>query len=42
MVFEAGRVIEQGSFDELVALRGRFSELVAMQLPGGLITQAAE
>ena len=42
MVFEGGRVVEQGSFDDLVAQRGRFSELVAMQLPGGLITQAAE
>ncbi|MGG5818091.1 glucan ABC transporter ATP-binding protein/ permease [Falsiroseomonas sp. HW251] len=34
MVFEGGRVVERGSFDALVALGGRFAELVRTQLAG--------
>jgi glucan exporter ATP-binding protein len=32
MVFEAGRIVERGGFDELLARGGRFAELVATQL----------
>jgi len=32
LVFEAGEVMERGSFEELVALGGRFAELVRTQL----------
>jgi ATP-binding cassette subfamily B protein len=32
LVFDSGRIVEQGSFKELLALRGRFAELVATQL----------
>jgi len=32
LVFEGGRIAEQGNFDRLVALRGRFAELVQTQL----------
>ncbi|ACA17466.1 ABC transporter related [Methylobacterium sp. 4-46] len=31
LVFEAGRIVEAGSFDELVALGGRFAELARAQ-----------
>ncbi|MFC0409449.1 glucan ABC transporter ATP-binding protein/ permease [Roseomonas elaeocarpi] len=34
LVFEAGLVAERGTFDELVALNGRFAELVRTQLAG--------
>jgi glucan exporter ATP-binding protein len=34
MVFEGGRVVERGSFDELVRMGGRFAELVRTQLSG--------
>jgi len=34
LVFEQGRVMERGSFAELVALDGRFAELVRTQLTG--------
>ncbi|WP_439595665.1 glucan ABC transporter ATP-binding protein/ permease [Falsiroseomonas sp.] len=34
LVFEQGRVVERGSFSELVALGGRFAELVRTQLTG--------
>ncbi len=32
LVFEAGRIVERGSFDALVAQGGKFAELVATQL----------
>jgi ATP-binding cassette subfamily B protein len=32
LVFEAGEVVERGSFEALVALDGRFAELVRTQL----------
>jgi ATP-binding cassette subfamily B protein len=32
LVFDDGRIVEQGSFPELLARRGRFAELVATQL----------
>ena len=41
MVFENGRVVERGSFDELLAERGRFADLVATQLSPAL-AHAAE
>jgi ATP-binding cassette subfamily B protein len=31
LVFDQGRVIEQGTFDELVARNGRFAELARAQ-----------
>jgi ATP-binding cassette subfamily B protein len=34
MVFENGRVVERGSFEDLVRLGGRFAELVRTQLSG--------
>ncbi|MGK7870094.1 glucan ABC transporter ATP-binding protein/ permease [Falsiroseomonas sp. E2-1-a20] len=34
LVFEQGHVVERGSFAELVALEGRFAELVRTQLTG--------
>ncbi|WP_272910966.1 glucan ABC transporter ATP-binding protein/ permease [Falsiroseomonas oryziterrae] len=34
MVFEGGRVVERGGFDELVRQGGRFAELVRTQLAG--------
>ncbi len=34
LVFEAGRIAERGTFDGLVALGGRFAELVRTQLTG--------
>jgi len=36
MVFDAGRVVESGSFQELLARRGRFADLVATQLSPSL------
>jgi ATP-binding cassette subfamily B protein len=32
LVFDGGRIVEQGTFDALLARRGRFAELVATQL----------
>ena len=32
LVFDNGRIVEQGSFDELLCQRGRFADLVATQL----------
>ena len=32
MVFDNGRIVEHGSFDELLRQRGRFADLVATQL----------
>ena len=32
LVFEAGRIVERGNFEELLAQRGRFADLVATQL----------
>ncbi|MBE9605445.1 glucan ABC transporter ATP-binding protein/ permease [Acetobacteraceae bacterium H6797] len=37
LVFEQGRVVERGDFRSLVALRGRFAELVETQLAGGVV-----
>jgi len=34
LVFEAGRVVEHGDFDTLLALRGQFADLVQTQLAG--------
>ena len=34
LVFEGGRIVERGSFDELVRLGGRFADLVRTQLSG--------
>jgi ATP-binding cassette, subfamily B, beta-glucan exporter len=34
LVFESGRVVERGGFQQLVALDGRFAELVRTQLSG--------
>ena len=42
LVFDAGRVVERGSFDVLVAQGGRFAELVRTQLTPNLQAQAAE
>src|SRR5215213_2630530 len=37
LVFDRGRIIESGSFDELMALRGRFAELANAQFnPAGI------
>ena len=41
LVFDGGRVAERGSFDQLLAQRGRFAELVQTQLSPAL-AQAAE
>ena len=35
LVFDGGRIAERGPFGELVALNGRFAELVRTQLAGG-------
>ncbi len=40
MVFENGEVVERGSFDELLAQRGRFAELVSTQLSPSLAAAA--
>lgn len=32
LMFEGGRIVERGSFDQLVARRGRFADLVSTQL----------
>ena len=34
LVFEFGRIVERGSFEELVELGGRFADLVRTQLTG--------
>ena len=41
LVFDQGRVVERGSFEQLIAQRGRFAELVATQLSPAL-AHAAE
>ena len=41
LVFDQGRVVERGSFDQLLAQQGRFAELVATQLSPAL-AHAAE
>ena len=41
LVFDQGRVVERGSFDQLLARQGRFAELVATQLSPAL-AHAAE
>ena len=42
LVFDAGRIVERGTFDELLARRGRFAELVRTQLTSTPQLQAAE
>jgi len=43
LVFENGQVVERGNFDELLAQRGRFADLVATQLaPAAQPAHAAE
>ena len=42
LVFDAGEVVERGSFDTLVSHGGRFAELVATQLAGAPQLRAAE
>jgi ATP-binding cassette, subfamily B, beta-glucan exporter len=42
LVFEAGRIVERGRFEQLVARGGRFAELVSTQLTGTPALQAAE
>lgn len=37
LVFEGGRIAERGPFAELVAMDGRFAELVRTQLAGGAV-----
>jgi ATP-binding cassette subfamily B protein len=41
LVFEQGRIVERGNFDELVTLGGRFADLVRTQLSGAEAKQAA-
>jgi ATP-binding cassette subfamily B protein len=38
-VFEAGRIIESGTFDELVRLGGTFAELAKTQVMAASVTQ---
>jgi len=42
LVFDAGRIAERGDFDELLALHGRFAELVETQLAAAPMLRAAE
>ena len=43
LVFDGGRIVERGSFDALIAQRGRFADLVATQLaPSAQPAHAAE
>jgi ATP-binding cassette, subfamily B, beta-glucan exporter len=43
LVFDGGRIVEHGSFDALIAQRGRFADLVATQLaPSAQPAHAAE
>jgi ATP-binding cassette subfamily B protein len=35
LVFDGGRIVERGPFADLVAMNGRFAELVRTQLAGG-------
>ena len=39
LVFEAGRIIEAGTFDELVQLGGNFAELAKTQFMAASVTQ---
>jgi len=48
LVFEQGRIAERGTFEELLARRGLFAELVQTQLaaapeapPAGVVAQVA-
>jgi glucan exporter ATP-binding protein len=42
MVFENGEVVERGNFDQLLAKRGRFADLVATQLSPAASAYAAD
>jgi ATP-binding cassette subfamily B protein len=43
LVFDNGRIVEQGSFDSLLARQGRFAALVETQLaPASPLAVAAE
>ncbi len=42
MVFENGEVVERGNFDQLLAKRGRFADLVATQLSPSATAYAAD
>jgi ATP-binding cassette subfamily B protein len=42
LVFEGGRVVERGSFEQLLRLNGRFAGLVATQLAPQAAVQAPE
>jgi len=42
MVFENGEVVERGNFDQLLAKRGRFADLVATQLSPSASAYAAD
>ena len=42
LVFENGRVVERGNFEQLLAQRGRFADLVATQLAPAAPAYAAE
>jgi ATP-binding cassette subfamily B protein len=42
LVFDAGRIVERGGFDELLARQGRFAELVETQLAAAPLAQAAQ
>ena len=42
LVFDAGRIVERGRFDALIARKGRFADLVSTQLTNTPALQAAE
>jgi ABC-type bacteriocin/lantibiotic exporter with double-glycine peptidase domain len=42
LVFDGGRIVERGTFDDLLARQGRFAELVRTQLTSVPLLQAAE
>ena len=42
LVFEAGRIVERGRFDALIARQGRFADLVSTQLTNTPALKAAE
>jgi ATP-binding cassette subfamily B protein len=41
LVFESGRIVERGNFEQLLRLQGRFADLVATQLAPA-VAHAAE